>query len=121
MGHAPLVEADGRAIDLLRAVAVGEVRSGLLPGPGGEFGAPLLGRLAARATRRAGVRMITTATAPRMSPNRRSDLPGRCDRTAFDLRSPELGEGSVFVTGTALYRMVERQRRFRRRQTCTTR
>ena len=44
-------------------------------------------------------RMITTAPAPRMSPNRRSDLPGRRDRTALALRISELEEGSTAKDG----------------------
>src|SRR6516162_4821183 len=41
---------------------------------------------------RVAARMITTAPTPRMSPNRRSDWPGRGGRTALALRISELEE-----------------------------
>ena len=82
--------------------------------------------------------MITTATAPSMSPNRRNDRSGWRDRTALALRVLELQDGFAstfegslfgasgkpvvrFVIGHPRYRIVDRRRRFLRRQTCTPR
>ena len=48
VGDTPFVEADGGAVDLIGTKTVSHGHAGLLPGPGGEVGAPLLRLLAAR-------------------------------------------------------------------------
>ena len=57
---------------------------------------------------RVATRMITTAPAPRMSPNRRSDRPGWRDHTALALRISELEECCVTKD------LLHRRRRLRR-------